>query len=331
MKAIIYTKYGSPEVLQLKEIEKPIPKDDEILIKVYATTVTSAEGMMRRGDTLLSRLILGLLKPKKKYQIMGIEIAGEIESRGKNVKRFNTSDSVYGFTGFVPGAYAQYKCLPEKASLEIKPKNLTFVEAAASVDGATTALFFLRDKAHIKPGHKVLIIGASGSIGTFAVQLSLYFGAEVTGVCSTPNLELVKSIGASEVIDYTKEDFAQNGKTYDIIFDTVGKSAFSHCKASLKKKGRYLVTNGSILKNLILTFFTSFLSNRKFIYGMSVEKKELLGFLKKLIEEGKIKPVIDKIYSMEQIVEAHRYVEKGHKKGNVVITIEQNNSILSEN
>jgi len=230
MKAIVYTQYGLPEVLQLVEIEKPIPKDNEVLIKVQATTVTSAEGMMRRGDTLLSRLILGLQKPKKKYQILGIEIAGKIESTGKNVNRFKKGDSVYGFTGFVPGAYAEYKCLPEKASIEMMPVNLSFEEAVASVDGATTALFFLRDKAHIKAGDKVLVIGASGSIGTFAVQLARYYGAEVTGVCSTPNLEMVKSIGADKVIDYTKEDFTQNGETYDIIFDTVGKSTFAHCR-----------------------------------------------------------------------------------------------------
>ncbi len=320
MKAIVYTKYGPPDVLQLKEVAKPVPKDDEVLIKVHATTVTTADGMMRRGDSLISRIILGLRKPRRKFKIPGLELAGEIESVGKNVKRFMKGDQVYGFTGFGPGAYAEYKCMPEKGSLVIKPTNMTYEEAAAVVDGASTALFFLRDKANIQSGEKVLINGASGSIGTFAVQLAKYFGAEVTGVCSTANLELVKSLGANKVVDYTKQDFTKNGETYDIIFDTVGKSSFSRCKGSLKKNGRYIVTVMG-LTPLVQTLWTRVVGGKKVIFTMSIEKTEALIFIKELIEAGKLKPVIDKCYPLEQIADAHRYVEKGHKKGNVVITV----------
>jgi NADPH:quinone reductase-like Zn-dependent oxidoreductase len=320
MKAIVYTEYGPPDVLKLKEVAKPVPKDDEVLIRVYATTVTAADGMMRRGDSFISRIILGLRKPRTKFKIPGLELAGEIESVGKNVKRFIKGDQVYGFTGFGPGAYAEYKCMPEKGSLIIKPTNMAYEEAAAVVDGASTALFFLRDKANIQSGQKVLINGASGSIGTFAVQLAKYFGAEVTGVCSTANLELVKSLGASKVVDYTKQDFTKSGETYDIIFDTVGKSSFSRCKGSLKKNGRYIVTVMG-LTPLVQTLWTRVVGGKKVIFTMSIEKTEALIFIKELVEAGKLKPVIDKSYPLEQITNAHRYVEKGHKKGNVVITV----------
>lgn len=326
MQAIVYEKYGPPEVLQLKEVEKPVPRDNEVLIRVYVTTVTTADCMMRKAETFMSRIILGFRTPRKKYRIPGIELAGEIEAVGKGVTRFRKGDQVYGFRGFGTGACAEYKCMPEKGSLALKPANLTYEEAAATVDGATTALFFLRDKGHIQRGQKILIIGASGSIGTFAVQLSRYFGADVTGVCSGTNVELVKSLGADRVIDYMKEDFTQNGETYDIIFDTVGKSSFSRCKRSLKNNGRYLVTTGGgFLHYYALTLWTSLVGGKKFIFAMSVEKTEALMFLKELIEAGKIKPVIDRCYPLAQIVEAHRYVEKGHKKGNVVITLEYNN------
>lgn len=318
MQAIIYKKYGSPDVLEPKEIKKPTPKDNEVLIKIYATSVTSADCLMRRGDTIISRLFLGLRKPRRK--ILGTELAGEIESLGKTVKMFKKGDQVYGFTGFDLGAYAEYTCLPENGSLVLKPDNMNYNEAAAVVDGASTAFFFLKEKANIKSEQKVLIIGASGSIGTFAVQIAKYFGADVTGVCSTVNKELVKSLGADEVIDYNKYDFTKNGEKYDIIFDTVGKSSFSHCKDSLNKRGQYLLTNGG-LKYRFLSSWTSLTGGKKIISAMSIEKTEALIFIKKLIEAGKIKLLVDRIYPLEKIASAHSYVEKGHKKGNVVIKV----------
>lgn len=320
MKAIVYTEYGTPDVLQLKEVEKPTPKNNEVLIRVHATSVTAADGLMRRGDSFMSRIFLGFKKPRK--EILGTELAGEIESIGKDVKRFKKGDQVYGFTGFGLGAYAEYACMPEKGSLAIKPANLTYEEAAAVVDGASTALFFLRDKANIQGGQKVLILGASGSIGSFAVQLARHFGAEVTGVCSTMNLELVKSLGADRVIDYIQEDFTKSDETYDIIFDTVGKMSFSGCQGSLKKNGRYLSTMGGM--NYVLMLWTSMVGSKRVICGMSIEKTDVLIFIKKLIETGKIKPVIDRRYPLEQMADAHRYVEQGHKKGNVVIILEHN-------
>ena len=320
MKAIVYQEYGSPDVLQLKEIAKPTPKHNEVLIKIYATTVTAADCLMRKGEPRWGRLILGLRKPRKRYQIPGIELAGEIEAVGKDVKRFKVGEQVYGFTGFAASAHAQYSCMKEHGSLAIKPVNKSYAEAAAAVDGASTAYFFLKEKANIQPGQKVLIIGASGSIGTYAVQLAKYFGAKVDGVCSTRNIELVKSLGADKVIDYTKEDFTQSGATYDIIFDTVSKSSFSQCKKSLKEKGCYLPTTGLI--NSFLKLWTALLGGKRVISGMSVEKNEALVFLKELLETNKLKIIIDKCYPLTEIAEAHRYVDHGHKRGNVVITVE---------
>lgn len=327
MKAIVYTKYGPPDVLQHKEVEKPKPKDNEVLIRVYATTVTATECTFRRGKPFISRLYTGFIRPKNTK--LGEEFAGEIEAVGKEVKLFKEGDQVFGTcTGY--GSYAEYICLPEEGTtLALKPANLTYEEAAASCDGALTALPFLRDTGKIKSGQKVLINGASGSIGTFAVQLAKYFGAEVTGVCSTTNLEMVESIGADKVIDYTKEDFTKIGQTYDIIFDTVGKTSFSRCKGSLKQNGIFLeaAIEVAILTQVLLT---SMMGSKKAMIaatGMrsASERTKDLIFLKEIIEAGKIKPVLDRRYPLEQIVEAHRYVDKGHKKGNVVIILKHNN------
>ena len=320
MKAIVYARYGSPDVLQLKEVAKPAPKDNEVLIKIYATTVTSGDCRVRKADPFAIRFFNGLTKPKK-TTILGNELAGEIEEAGKNVKLFRKGDQVFGQAGMGLGANVEYICLREDATLVFKPKNLTYEEAASIPFGGNTALHFLR-KGNIRSSQKVLIYGASGSLGTAAVQLAKNFGADVTGVCSTVNVELVKSLGADKVIDYTKEDFTKIGQTYDIIFDTTGKSPYSGFVKSLKQKGIYLRAVHMSLSSIVRGLWTSMTSSKKVIGGVASELKENLVFLKELIDMGKLKPVIDRCYPFEQIVEAHRYVDKGHKRGNVSITVQ---------
>jgi len=319
MKAIIASKYGTPDVLQLKDIEKPIPKDNEVLIKVYETIVTPADIAFRKGEPFITRFFGGLTKPKF---ISGVELAGKIEAVGKDVKSFKTGDPVFGTSGTDYGAHAEYKCLPEEGVVAIKPNNMTYGEAAAVCDGGLTALTFLRDKGKIQSGQKVLINGASGSVGSFAVQLAKYYGADVTGVCSTANIQLVNSLGADSVIDYTKEDFTQTQQSYDIIFDAIGKSSFSLCKKVLKSKGIYLTTVPT-LGIIFHMLWTSLMGNKKAKFTASGlnQNKENLIFLKELAEAGKLISIIDKRFPLEQIIEAHRYVETGHKKGNIIITL----------
>ena len=332
MKAIMYTKFGPPDVLQLQEVEKPAPKDNEVLIRVHATSVNFGDTMARNFKAisprefnmpflfwLLAKISFGLKQPK--ITILGSEFAGEVEAAGKDVKQFKKGDQVFGYPGQSFGAYAEYLCLPENGVLAIKPVNMTYEEAAVVPYGAIMALNLLR-KVNVHSGQKVLINGASGGIGSAAVQIAKYFGAEVTGVCGTPRLEFVKSLGADKVIDYTKEDFTQNGETYDLIFDILGKSSFSRCKSSLKPKGILLFASFK-MKQLFQMLRTSKSGGKKVICAIAPGSLEDLLSVKELIEAGKIKVIIDKRYPLEQAAEAHRYIEQGHKKGNVVITLEK--------
>ncbi len=320
MKAIVYTKYGPPDVLQLKEVAKPIPKDNEVLVRIYATSVNYGDIITRNFKNISprkfnmpmpfwfgARIYFGLIRPK--IAILGSEFAGEIEAIGKDVKLFRKSDQVFAYRGMSMGANAEYLCMPEDGAVALKPANMTYEEAAAAPYGTLMALSLLRK-----------VIG----IGSAAVQLAKsHFGAEVTGVCSTPRLELVKSLGAGKVIDYTKEDFTQSGETYDLIFDILGKSSFSRCKSSLKQNGRYLLASFK-MRQLFQMLWTKIIGSKKVICAMASDKAEDLIFIKELIEAGKIKSVIDRCYPLEKTAEAHRYVEKGFKKGHVVITVEHN-------
>lgn len=326
MKAIEYENYGAPEVLQLKDVKKPTPKRNEVLIKIFATTVTATECTFRKGDPFMTRLFTGILKPK--LTRLGEELTGEVESVGEDVNLFKKGDQVFGTAGPGFGANAEYICVPEDGVLAMKPGNLSDEEAASSIDGFLTALPFLRDTGKIQSGYKVLIYGASGSVGTAAIQVAKYFGAEVTGVCSSSNVELVKSLGADMVIDYTKEDFTKSGHTYDIIFDAVGKIRFSPCKSSLKQNGIFLEA-GIGMNILPQVLWTSLFGRKKAKITATglrppTERTKDLILLKNLLEEGQIKPVIDRAYPIEQIAMAHAYVDKGHKKGNVTIHINHN-------
>jgi len=323
MKAIVCTRYGSPNFLQLKEVEKPIPKDDEALIKIHYSTVTAGDCRIIRFDFakwfwIPGRIMFGLTKPRK--NIPGWELSGEIEAVGENVKQLKAGDKVFGFYNGISfgGTNAEYKCLSANRLISFDPDLITFEEAVALPVGGLTALYFLR-QAKVGKGDHVLVYGASGSVGTYAVQLAKYFGAKVTGVCSTKNFELVRSLGADDLIDYKKEDFRKNKQIYDVIFDTVDKISFSYCRKSLSKNGIYLTVDWPFF----LAVWTSLFCNKKVIIGMAPDKREDLVYLKKLVEEKKIKPVIDTIYPLDQAVAAYQYANQGHKCGNLVISVFQ--------
>lgn len=324
MKATICTKYGSPDVLQFTEVPKPTPGENEILVKVHAASVTAADGMIRKGTPFYGRFFIGLMKPK--MPIPGTGFAGVIESVGKNVTQYKEGDRVFGETGLGFSAQAEYVCVAEESVLKTMPTNLSFEEAAPVCDGALTSMNFLKVLANIRRGQKVLIIGASGSLGSSAVQLARHFGAEVTGVCSTTNVKMVKSLGAGKVIDYSVEDFTKAGKTYDIIYDTVGKSSFSRCKSSLREDGVYVspVLGFPLLLQML---WTSKIGRKKAKFSATgilpaSKLRALLQEVKELIEAGVLRSVIDRRYPLEQAAEAHRYVDQGHKKGNVVLLLE---------
>jgi NADPH:quinone reductase-like Zn-dependent oxidoreductase len=324
MKAIVYERYGPPDVLELREVEKPAPKDDEVLIKIHATTVTSGDWRARSLDLpagfgLIGRLVFGIRRPRQ--PILGTELAGEVESVGKDVRKFKVGDQVFAFSGAGMGCYAEYRCMPENGAVALKPPSLTYDEAAALSFGGTTALDFFR-RGKLQSGERVLVNGASGGVGTAAVQLARHFGADVTGVCSTANVELVRSLGATHVIDYTKEDFTQNGQTYDVIVDTVGTAPFSRSKASLKEGGRLLLVLGG-LSDLLQVPWVSLTSGKKVVAGPAAERPDDLRLLAELAQTGTFRPVIDRRYPFEQIAEAHSYVDTGRKRGNVIITLDQ--------
>jgi NADPH:quinone reductase-like Zn-dependent oxidoreductase len=318
MRAVVYDRYGPPDVQRLEDVERPVPREDEVLVKIRATTVTRTDCGVRAGKPFLIRFFFGLLRPK--HPILGTELAGEVEAVGAAVREFAIGDHVFGSTNaFKTGTHAEFICLRESAPLAHMPAGMTFEEAAAASDGAILALMCL-ESVHPNRGQTILVYGASGSIGTAAVQLGKHFGADVTAVCSTKNVELVSSLGADRVIDYTKEDFTKNGQTYDVVFDAVGKHSFSRCKGSLKRGGAYVATDG--FQNLVLALWTSRIGDKKALFPIPPRyTKSNVLFLKGLVEAGKYRPVIDRIYPLEEVVEATRYVETEQKTGNVVLTV----------
>lgn len=324
MKAVVYEAYGPPDVLKLVEVEKPTPKEDELLVQVHASTVTTGDCNMRGfvfvppGFKTVSRLAFGINKPRK--PVLGVEVAGEVMAVGKDVTAFKVGDAIFGLDGSQMGAYAEYKTIKASAGVTTKPESLSYEEAAAIPNGALTALTFLKHMADIQPGQSILIIGASGSIGTAAVQLAKHFGADVTGVCSGRNVDLVQSLGADRVIDYTQTDYTRSGDTYNIVFDTVGKSSFAACRRILKPGGQYLAAAGGI-REFGQMLRTSLFGGKKVKAGSSSEAQKDLIIIKQLVEAGALKPHIDRTYPLDQIVEAHRYVDSGHKRGNVAITV----------
>jgi NADPH:quinone reductase-like Zn-dependent oxidoreductase len=319
MKAAVFSRYGTPEVIEVREVPKPAPGDKEVLVRIHATTVCTADWRIRKADPFLVRIMMGLRRPTR-INILGMEFAGTVESTGKAVTQFRAGDQVFGGTGFKFGTHAEYTCVPEDGALAIKPVNMTHEEAGAVFFGGVTALYFLR-RGNIQAGKRVLIYGASGSVGTFAVQLAKHFGAHVTGVCGTANLDLVKSLGADEVVDYTTEDFSKAGRIYDIVLDTVGKSGFWRSMKSLKRGGFYLLVAGSLLPSWLGRVWASITGAGKIVSGITQGEPGDPAFLKGLIEAGELRTVIDKCYPLDRIAEAHRYAEAGHKKGNVVISV----------
>lgn len=325
MRAVIFKKFGTPEVLQLAEIEKPTPESNEVLVKIYATSVTAEDPKMRSFNhppllKLPVGLMFGFRKPKK--PVLGIEFSGTVEAIGNKVSNFKTGDHVFGYTGLGFGAYAEYKCVPENGLIFFKPHNCSFEQSATLVNGPLSALAYLKKKGEVKKGDHVLIYGASGSVGTAAVQLARYFEATVTAVCSTRNIGLVKSIGANHVIDYTKENFTESDDRFDIIFDTIGKTTMKNSMKLLKPKGKYLLTEFGV-SHILAALYTSLFKNKKVIVAASnfYWKKEDLIFLKEIVEAGHFRPVVDRCFRLEDIVEAHKYVETGHKSGNVAVSV----------
>jgi NADPH:quinone reductase-like Zn-dependent oxidoreductase len=325
VKAVLHTHYGSPDLLELREIDKPNPKANQILIAIRATTVSTGDCNVRNFTFVtksmrpIARLMFGLRKPWK-ARILGTELAGEVERAGRDVTRFKTGDRVVASTAMAGGGHAQYACVPETGAVVIKPSSLSWEEAVAIPFGANTALYFLRDRGRIRAGHELLIIGASGAIGSAAVQLAKHFGAKVTGVCSGTNVELVKSLGADTVIDYTRDDFTTNGQTYDLIFDVVGATTFDRCTHSLKPNGVFL-QNIMELTDVVRALRTSITRGKKIKGGVAIANRENMTLIAELAAAETLRPVIDRIYPLERIAEAFKHVEQGHKKGNVVITV----------